>query len=178
MSIKILDADCAINLLERMRSYNCVPFLSSYDTIMTDEVLDELEKGNSFRGCVFKTYSLSDKEAALYNEMSRYISRLGKGERSAMVHALFLSNGRTCEDADKIVVLCNDKEANHIFHNVVCKDPKIKRMFPNIQKIIWSGTAEVIRKLWNEGYIDKKTANNIHDELHMIMGPKLDFLIH
>lgn len=177
MSIKILDTDCAINLLERMRSYDCVPFLSSYETILSEEVVSELRQGNSFRCCTFKTYNLSEKERMVSDKMSHYISKLGEGERTAIVHSLFLSNRHTCENDDKIVVLCNDKEARHVFHNVVCKDPEIKQKFPYNHKIIWSGTADVIRKLWDGGYLDEKTASNVHKELQMIVGPKLNFLI-
>jgi len=144
MSIKILDSDCAINLLEKMKSFNCIPFLSSYDTIITEDVLNELRRGNSFKGAPFEIYSLSDKEIELFNDTTDYMSKLGRGERSAMVHALFLSNEHSCENSDKIIVLSNDKEANHIFHNELCRNPSIGQMFPNLDKIIWSRTVDIL----------------------------------
>ena len=178
MSIKILDSDCAINLLERMRSFDCIPFLSGYETVMTENVLNELRKGNSFKETPFETYTLSGKEKVLFDDTTGYMSRLGKGERSAMIHALFLSNKHSCEDSDKIVVLSNDKEANHIFHNVLPKDPTMRRMFPNIDKIIWSRTVDVIEKMWNAELIDDDAADGVYDELCVIIGPDLRFLKH
>lgn len=176
MSIKILDSDCAINLLERMRSFNCIPFLSGYETMMSKDVHDELCNGNSFKGTPFLIYSLSDREMELFNQVSSYMLNIGKGERSTMVHALFLSKERTCEGSEKIIVLSNDNEANHIFRKILCKDPKIRRMFPNLEKIVWARTIDVIKKMWNEGLIDEDAAKNVYDELCGIIGPELKFL--
>ncbi len=176
MSIKILDSDCAINLLERMRSFDCIPFLSEYETIVTSNVISELKKGNSFENIPFEIHTLTNDERAIFEDTANYISRLGAGERSVMIHALFLSNEHSCKADDKIVVLCNDKEANHIFHNDLSKDPMIKRLFPNYDKIIWSRTVDVIEKMWNIGLIDDKTGKSIYEDLRIIIGPKLDFL--
>lgn len=178
MSIKILDSDCTINLLEKMRSFDCIPFLSDYETVMTENVLNELRKGNSFKEMPFEIYSLSAEEQKLFEDTVSYITCLGSGERSAMIHALFLSNEHTCTDSDKIVVLSNDKEANHIFHNIVSRDPSMRRMFPNLDKIVWSRTVDVIEKMWNQGLIDDVAAKGIYNELRIIIGPKLGFLKH
>ena len=177
MSIKILDSDCAINLFERMRSFNCIPFLSEYETIMTDDVINELKKGNSFKNIPFKIHTLTDEERAIFEDTANYISKLGIGERSVMIHALFLSNEHSCKADDKIIVLSSDKEANHVFHNDLLKDPMIVRLFPNCDKIIWSRTADIIKKMWNIGLIDDETGKSIYKDLCIIIGPGLDFLI-
>ncbi len=131
MSIKLLDTDCAINLTEKMRSFDCIPFLSNYKTIITDHVFNELKRGISFKNLPFEIYKLSNEETELFYDTADYLSKLGTGERSTMIHALFLSNKYSCENKNKVVVLCNDKEANHIFQNVLPKDPMMRHLFPN-----------------------------------------------
>lgn len=177
MSIKVLDTDASINLFERMKSFDCIPFLSGYHTMYSDIVWEELTKGNSYKTIPFEIYHLSPEEQELFDDTTNYLSGLGSGERSAMIHALFLSNSHTCEGDDKIIVICNDKEANHIFRRDLSRNPMMKRMFPNMEKIIWVKTIDVLEKMWIEGAIDKNVAVEIYNELKIILGPKLKFLI-
>lgn len=176
MSIKIFDADCAINLFERMKSYDCTPFLSSYDVVFTKEVFDELRVGNSFKNNSYKIHSLSSEEMTLRSELSQYITTLEKGEISVIVHALHMSNVCDCEGVNKIIVLSNDKEARHVFYNIICKDPALSEGFPRIHRIIWSRSVDFIRKLWDEGCIDTDESTKIYNELYAIIGPELNFL--
>lgn len=173
MTIKIIDTDASINLFETMRSFDCTPFLSMYETIFTDIIYDEIHKGNSFKDLDFKVHALSEEEQELYNDSTTYMFGLGSGERSAMVHALFLSN----EQVDRIVVISNDKEANHIFHRNVLRNPEFKEQFPNMDRILWVRTIDVIRKMWEKGLIDFESSKAIYEELKNIMGPKLKFLL-
>lgn len=176
MTIKIFDTDCAINLFERMSSYDCAPFLSSYDVITTEEVFKELYIGNPQKNNFHRIHSLSSEEKELQSALSKYITKLGRGEVSVITHALHLSNVYDCEHTNKIVILCNDREAKHIFKNVICRDPALLKNFPYIHKIIWSQTVDFIRKLWDEGYINNDDADGIYADLYLIIGPKLNFL--
>lgn len=176
MSIKVLDTDTSINLFERMKSFDCIPYLSKYHTMYSDIVWKELTSGNSYKSIPFETYRLSSEEQKLFDDTTNYMSNLGCGERSAMIHALFLSNEHSCNGDDKIVVICNDKEANHIFRRDLPRDPMMRRMFPNMEKIVWVKTIDVLEKMWIEGAIDKSVASEIYNELKEILGPKLDFL--
>ncbi len=177
MSIKVLDTDTSINLFERMKSFDCIPFFSGYHTMYSDLVWGELTKGNSYRAMPFEVYHLTPEEQELFDDTTNYMACLGNGERSVMVHALFLSNVHTCEGDDKIVVVCNDKEAHHIFSRDLPRIPIIKEKFPNMGKIVWVRTVDVLEKMWEEGIINNSVAAEIYDELKIILGPKLKFLI-
>ncbi len=176
MSIKILDTNCAINLLERLKTFDCVPFLSQYDTVLTTIILDELNNGRPFRHVPFEIHELTYEEKELYDDTKTYITELGPGERSAIVYALFQSNIHSCEDSDKIILFSDDKEAKHIFSHVILKSPELKRQFPNMDKIIWSRSINLIDRMWNSHLIDNESAEGILRDLRPILGPKLDFL--
>ncbi len=176
MSIKILDTNCAINLLERLKTFDCVPFLSQYDTILTTVIFDELNNGRPFRQVPFEIHELTTEEQALYDDTRNYITELGPGERSAIVHALFLSNIHSCDDSDKIILFSDDKEAKHIFTHVILKSPELKSRFPKMDLIIWSRSINLIAKMWNSHLIDAESAEGICRDLRPILGPKLDFL--
>ncbi len=173
MTVKIIDTDASINLFERMRSFDCTPFFSRYEVVVTDKVLEEIHTGNSFRDQEFNVHELTSEEQELFDDSMTYMHRLGSGERSAMIHALFLSNG----EADKIVVISNDKEAQHIFQRDVPKDPDLKSRFPNMERIMWVRTIDVVKKIWEEGLMDPKEAHGVYHELKAILGPKLNFIL-
>lgn len=64
ISIKIIDSDCAINLFKRMGSFDCAPYLSGYETIVTENVMAKPRRGSSYRGHPFDIHILSDEERA------------------------------------------------------------------------------------------------------------------
>lgn len=173
MTVKIIDTDASINLFERMESFDCTPFFSRYKVIVTDKVFDEIHTGNSFQDQEFNVHALTEEEQELFDDITSYMHKLGSGERSAMIHALFLSN----EEADKIVVICNDKEAYHVFHRDVPRNPDLKARFPNMERILWVKTIDVVKKMWEEGWMDSEEARGVHHEMKIILGPKLDFLL-
>ena len=69
MSIKILDTDCAINLFERIQNYDCRCYLQQYNTILTEDVLNELKKGKSFHPLPFEIYKFANSELELFSNL-------------------------------------------------------------------------------------------------------------
>lgn len=147
MSIKLLDADCAINLFERIHGYDCKSYLQHYRTVLTEIVLNELKKGESFHQLPFETYKFTELESKLYSDLESYVVNLGPGEQSVIVCALSLCTNHTCEGDDKIVVLSMDKEAHHVFERTVLKDPAVMKHYPNAKKIIWVKVADLLKKV-------------------------------
>lgn len=176
MSIKIIDTCTAINIFEKIRSFDSTIYLKNYSVIVTREIYTELSKGSTFN-CPLDVYDLSDEERELYDDTETYMFDLGEGERSALVHALFLSNQHACSDSDKIIVLSDDKEAGHTFCHKICSDPYMKKLFPNASRIIWSDTVGLVKKWQESNLLNKAISDSIFIELCNVVGPKkLNFL--
>ena len=59
MSIKLFDADCTINLFEKMRSFDCIPYLSGYDVVFTEQVVSETNNDRFTLDVPFPQYKLT-----------------------------------------------------------------------------------------------------------------------
>lgn len=176
MSIKLFDTDCTINLFEKMRSFDCIPYLSNYKIIFTEQVVSETNNDRFELNVPFEYYKLSSDEEKLYSEISDYVGFLGKGERSVIVHALNLSNEHDHTEEGHIVILSMDREAGHHFRNDILKDPQIRKTYPNAEKILWVGASDFLKKMWDEGAIPEQIAPQIYREIRPILGKKIDFL--
>ena len=172
--MKILDANCVINLMERLTSFDCAPYLLRYDTIVTAVVKKELDCPHPFKELPFDIHHPSEEEQSICEDLSSYISGLGKGEISVISLALSLSNNHSCDGKDLIVIFSDDREARHIFGRRVCKDPRIRKKYPNVDRIVWSGTAELLKKMRNEDAIGDSSVAGIERELTPILGKRLD----
>ena len=174
MSIKILDSCSAINLLERLRCYDCSEFLGRYRTILTDDVRKETSFGTENRSKSFEPYDLSPDEIEFSEWINDSIMELGPGERSIIAHALFMSN----DDSDEgIFLISDDKEARHIFERTLSRSPKIIERFPHLNRITWVRSDDVLRRIMDEGMLDDGMASEIYSELFQVLGPKrLGFL--
>ena len=157
-----------------MKCFDCIPFFADYRTVITNIVHDEIHAGTSYCDLDFEMHDMTPDETDLFEDISRYIYQLGRGERSAMVHALFLSNQTT----DNIVVISNDKEAYQVFHRLVLKDPDLKKRFPNMCLIKWVRTYDAIRRMWEKGLLRNGLAEEIYSEMSRLLGEKnLRFLL-
>ena len=168
MSIKILDSDSAINLLERLRSFDCGIFLSRYRTIMTDVVVGETNLLKDGREKYLEESTLSRKEKELSEWINNSVIELGPGERSTIVHALFMSN--ECGD-ERIIIVSDDKEARHAFERLITRSKRIRSGFPNLGRIEMVRSEDVLRRMKDGGLLDADVAENIYFELYRILGP-------
>lgn len=174
MSIKILDSDSAINLLERLRSFDCGIFLSRYRTIMTDIVTMETDLFKDGREKYLEGAVLSKKEIELSEWINDSIIELGPGERSTIVHALFMSNDGSDE---RIIIVSDDKEARHAFDRLITRSKRIRSGFPNLDRIVMVRSEDVLRRIMDDGMLNAEVAESIYFELYRILGPnRISFL--
>ena len=169
MSIKIIDSDSAINLLERQTAVDCTRFFSEYRVIVTEQVIEETSIGQLTAGCVFERYALDDDELELYERINDSIMELGPGERSAIAHALFMSNDGGDE---RIIIISDDKKAKHTFERIMIRMESIVERFPHLDRITWVRSFEVLKRMMDKGLLDETSASGMYDQLSPVLGPK------
>ena len=151
----IIDSDSAINLLERQAAVDCTRFFSEYRVIVTEQAIEETSIGQLTAGCVFERHALDDK-LELYERINDSIMELGPGERSAIAHALFMSNDGGDE---RIIIISDDKKARHTFERTMVRMESIVERFPHLDRITRVRSFEVLKRLIDKGLLDETSAS-------------------